>query len=141
MPAVVAELETETRKPRGAPGNPAWRKINGKGRSGNPGGQRKLPYTLRELAIAKTQRAVSVLISAMESRDCPWPTKVRAAEIIIEHGHGKAAITVDPTASAAIGSSFAMLLDQVAREHQSQVEPRQLIDVTPQSVTTDEPAK
>ena len=137
MPA-AAQSDTVTRKRHGKPGNPNWTK----GVSGNPGGKRQIPATLMELAKAKTERALSVIVSAMEHRDAPWPTKVRAAEIVLEYGHGKPAITVDPGAAEALAAGSISLL--AALQSMSSPQPvvsAPLIDVTPQGVTEPDAGK
>lgn len=60
-----------------------------KGQSGNPGGR---PKGWREIAAAArehTREALDTLVKAMREAD-KWAVRVKAAELIIERGHGKA---------------------------------------------------
>lgn len=113
---------------KGRRGNPAWRK----GVSGNPGGKPKTPPNVKALAIDYTVEAVETLATCMKDTAAPWSTRTRCAEILIERGHGRAPITVDPEAANAVGASFVALLDQIAREHTPQVEQHPMINVTPE---------
>ena len=132
----AVEQSAPVSKPKhGRPGNPAWRK----GVSGNPGGKRQIPATLVELAKAKTERALDVIVRAMESKNAPWSTKVRAAEIVLEYGHGKPAITVDPGAATALAAgSISLLAALQSMSNPQPVVSAPLIDVTPGD--TDKPS-
>lgn len=114
--------------------SPSYRKPPGrpfkKGQSGNPSGKAKTPPNVRALAALYTEKSVETLAKAMMAPRAPWPTRVRAAEILLDRGHGRSPIMVDPEAANQVGASFAALLDAIA--NQSQVEQPPMINVTPE---------
>ena len=125
--------ETAPRSRRNHPG------LFKKGQSGNPGGRAKTPPDVRLIAQQMTVEAMQVLGQAMRAGRAPWPTKVRAAEIILERGHGRAAITVDQGAAEALAAGSISLL--AALQSMSSPQPvvsAPLIDVTPGD--TDKPS-
>lgn len=58
------------------------------GQSGNPNGRPKEDPALKEMARAKTAEAFQVVLDCLQSGD--EKVKLKAAEIIMDRGHGKA---------------------------------------------------
>lgn len=58
-----------------------------KGRSGNPGGRPAGASNLKEMARARTDRAIEVLTEAMESPD--EKVRIMAANALLDRGWGK----------------------------------------------------
>lgn len=71
------------------------------GQTGNPGGRPKLPEELKEAFKALAPRALEVLADVMNNgvRDSD---KVKAAEVILDRGYGKATQPIDATLDAQI---------------------------------------
>ncbi|MBW8075771.1 MULTISPECIES: DUF5681 domain-containing protein [Metallibacterium] len=70
------------KRPRGRP----WRP----GQSGNPSGHPKDYREVVALAREHTSRAIAILVEMMESPQVSDSARVRAAELILERGWGKA---------------------------------------------------
>lgn len=73
---------------------------------------------------------MQVLVKAMNAARAPWPTKVRAAEILLERGHGRAPIA--PEDKAALGeAAFSLIGILNALPKPQDVVSQPMIDVTP----------
>lgn len=84
----VAQLaQIEDKPPERRRGNPNWAKgADGKGKSGNPGGEIKGLHEFRALCRSYTKQAVKALVFSLED-----PTfAVSAAKVLLDHGWGKA---------------------------------------------------
>ena len=130
-----AEQSQPLIKQRGRPGNPAWRK----GVSGNPSGKSKTPPDIKALCQQLTDESVRTLAKCMRDERAPWSTRTTVAQFLIERGHGRAAITVDPGAAEALAAGSISLL--AALQSMSSPQPvvsAPLIDVTPGD--TDKPS-
>jgi hypothetical protein len=51
--------------------------------------------TLAQMARKRTPECLALLTKAMQGEDVPWPVRVRAAEILLDRGHGKAVSVVE----------------------------------------------
>lgn len=80
----MAESNQHQPKRRG-PGKPF-----AKGQSGNPGGRPKEVAEVRELARDHTETAVNTLVSIMTNGEQPAAARVRASEVILDRGYGRA---------------------------------------------------
>lgn len=71
----------------------AWEK----GKSGNPKGRPKDPERakLRELARTHTESAIATLVEAMNDTSAKWVSRLKAAEILLDRGWGKATPIVE----------------------------------------------
>jgi hypothetical protein len=64
-----------------------------KGQSGNPSGRAKttaLTREFREMAREYTDEALNAVVAILRNRKAAPSTRMAAAEMLIEHGHGKA---------------------------------------------------
>lgn len=66
-----------------------------RGSSGNPGGRPRADASVSELARERTEDALSVLTAVMKDADAPHAARVRAAEALLDRGHGKPRQAVD----------------------------------------------
>lgn len=60
-----------------------------KGQSGNPGGRKKAAPELREMARSYTAEALGAAVKILRKPKAADQAKLKAAEIILERGHGK----------------------------------------------------
>lgn len=102
-----------------------------KGQSGNPSGKAKAPPNVREMAQRHTEDAVQVLVKAMNAPKAAWPTRVRAAEILIERGHGRAPLAPEDKEAIA-DSAFSLISILNALPKPQDVVSQPMIDVTPE---------
>lgn len=65
------------------------------GKSGNPAGRPAIPPEVRELAKAKTVRAIEVLAEILDRADAPVREKIMAAEALLDRAWGKSTTMVD----------------------------------------------
>jgi hypothetical protein len=87
-----AILPAENRFPKHHPGQ--FKKGEDSRRAG--GGMRLYDgYTLSELARKRTPECINLLVRAMQGEDVPWPVRVRATEILLDRGHGRAVSLVE----------------------------------------------
>lgn len=84
------------------PGNP--RPINAgkgftKGKSGNPGGQRKMTPELKALARGYTEEAIQTLAAVMRDSKAPPTSRVIASQTLLDRGWGRAPqhVTIEKT--------------------------------------------
>jgi Family of unknown function (DUF5681) len=61
-----------------------------KGQSGNPGGKPKATVELAKLAREHTGEAWNVIIEILKDPEANRITRLHAAEMVLERGHGKA---------------------------------------------------
>jgi hypothetical protein len=78
------ENSTKTAKRRG-PGRPFV-----KGQSGNPHGRPVLPDELKQMCQAKAADAIRIAASILEDEEQPAVARLKASEIILDRGYGKA---------------------------------------------------
>ena len=60
------------------------------GRSGNPGGRPPEVGRVKELARAHTEEALGTLVAIMRNGKSPAAARLRAAELLLDRGWGKA---------------------------------------------------
>jgi hypothetical protein len=72
-------------------GNPAWKK----GVSGNPGGKPKATVELMKLAREHTLEAWKTIIEIMKDAKAHRIVRLRAAELVLDRGHGKAPLSIN----------------------------------------------
>ena len=60
------------------------------GKSGNPGGRPREVGRVKELARQHTEEAVGTLVAVMRNRKSPAASRIRAAELLLDRGWGKA---------------------------------------------------
>ena len=72
-------------------GNPAWKK----GVSGNPGGKTKATIELMRLAREHTMEAWKTIIAIMQDQKAQKIVRLRAAELVLDRGHGKAPLNIN----------------------------------------------
>ncbi len=75
------------------------------GQSGNPTGRPKEDPLLKEMARAKTAEAFGVVLACLESADDK--IRLKAAEIIMDRGHGKAPQAITGEGGGPITALFA----------------------------------
>lgn len=71
-----------------------------KGRSGNPGGRPRAVVDgvhVPEIARQHSPRAIEVLAKIMDDESAPHSARVRAAEVILDRGFGKAVQSIHST--------------------------------------------
>lgn len=51
--------------------------------------------TLAQIARLHGPRCIELWVKAMQDESVPWATRIRASELIIERGHGKAISVID----------------------------------------------
>ena len=72
------------------------------GQSGNPKGvssrQAQYVHDLRQAARRYGKNSVKLLGRALTAKDCPWPSKIQAASILLDRGYGKPHQTIDVNA-------------------------------------------
>ena len=70
-----------------------------KGQSGNPAGltsrQRQYVQDVKAACRKHSGRSVRTLAKALNAKDCPWPSKIQAASILLDRGYGKPSQTID----------------------------------------------
>ena len=66
-----------------------------KGKSGNPGGRRKLEGPLRDLARQYSVEAMEALVAVMQDKSAPPSARAIAADKILDRAHGKAPQPMD----------------------------------------------
>src|SRR5918997_6623791 len=67
-----------------------------KGESGNPAGRPKLDPELKAFARSYTLEALTTVVEIMGNKKQPASARIRAAEIILDRGHGKAPQVIEP---------------------------------------------
>lgn len=65
------------------------------GKSGNPGGRPKMPAELKEACKALTPDCINVLASIVNNPKSRDGDRIKAAEVIMDRGYGKAIQSVD----------------------------------------------
>jgi hypothetical protein len=86
-------MSTIGNKPEQKPrcGNPNWLKgPDGKGKSGNPNGRPRVVRQVVALAREHTEDAIETLVKIMMDDKAHTSARVRAAEILLDRGYGKA---------------------------------------------------
>ena len=61
-----------------------------KGNCANPGGRPKLPEELKQLCRAKAEEAINVAAELLNDTQQPGTVRLKAAEILLDRGYGKA---------------------------------------------------
>jgi len=51
--------------------------------------------TLAQMARKRTPKCLELLERAMEDESCPWAVRVRASEILLDRGHGRAVSVIE----------------------------------------------
>ena len=95
-----------------------------KGQSGNPGGRPKTVHEVRELARKYTKDAIKTLVSIMRDPNEKSTARVRAAEAILDRGHGRPQQQVDMNVSTDLVSLLVGLADGKAPRADSDLEER-----------------
>ena len=67
-----------------------------KGESGNPAGRPKLDPELKTFARSYTLEALTTVVQIMQDEKQPASARIRAAEMILDRGHGKAPQVIEP---------------------------------------------
>src|SRR5262245_59917990 len=67
-----------------------WGRPFQKGQSGNPGGKRKVPENVGDIARAATPRAIRTLIRIMEYSKASYAVRAYCADKVIDRAYGKA---------------------------------------------------
>lgn len=62
-----------------------------------PGVKNRVTRALKEMANEYTERALKVLVDVMEDPEAPHAARVAAADKILDRGHGRPAIHLEPT--------------------------------------------
>lgn len=75
--------------------------VGTKGYSGNPGGRPKMPEELKEAFKALAPQALKTLADVMNNGEKD-SDRVKASEIILDRGYGKASQPIDATLEGAI---------------------------------------
>lgn len=88
----MADNANRPRPPKGQPFRP--------GQSGNPGGRPKQEPGLTQLARKYTEEAIRVVASVLKDPEAKHADRLKAAEILLERGHGRAHQSVDFEAEA-----------------------------------------
>lgn len=78
----ISEKAAAKRRPLGRPFEP--------GKSGNPSGRPKVAHELASAFQAHGLEALEVLLAVMRNRKARGQDRIRAAEVILERGFGKA---------------------------------------------------
>lgn len=90
------------------------RNARGQFTKGNSGGGRpKMPEEIREAFQKVCPEALEVLVSIMSDADAKDTDRIRAAEVILERGYGKAPQSIDLGASA--GAVVIQLSDEARK--------------------------
>lgn len=74
------------------------------GQSGNPSGRPKEDPLLKEMARAKTAEAFEVVLACLQAEDDK--VRLKAAEIIMDRGHGKAPVAITGADGGAFQAVF-----------------------------------
>jgi hypothetical protein len=87
-----------------------------KGTSGNPGGRPKENATLRELALRYTEEAVLTVAAIMQDKKAASNSRLAAANIILDRGHGKPHQTVANSTHISGGLTHENWIDKLDAE-------------------------
>jgi hypothetical protein len=100
----MAENSKRSAKKQRGPGRPFP-----KGKSPNPGGRPKVAAELRELAREHTERALQVIVAALDDDDAR--VRIAAAKELLDRGYGKPSQEVVATGGSVV-LGFANLSDE-----------------------------
>ena len=75
------------------------------GQSGNPSGRPKEDPLLKEMARARTADAFQVVLACLDDDDAK--IRLKAAEIVLDRGHGKAPVAITGEGGGPLTAIFA----------------------------------
>jgi hypothetical protein len=105
------------------------------GQSGNPGGKRKIPENVGELARDATPKAIRTLIKIMEDEKASFAVRAYCADKIIDRAYGKPVqqnnVVVGQVGRAARDLTDAELMEIIERPRQSKLIEAQAVEIEP----------